>query len=435
MKSNVEVVDQIRRSIVVEASAEAVGRAHKAVLDNLRKDANIPGFRKGKVPDHMLIKRYGDEIEKETMKKVVQDTYPDAVADAGANPIGPPSVEPKGHLELGKPFGYKATFEVYPEFNLKEYEGINLEREKVDVTDAEVELELKRLQQHMTQLEPAPDGKLSAGMVAMIDFKGHAGGEVFPGSEAENYVIDFGSGNLLKDFEVQIEGMGAGDTREIEFHYPKDYFRKDIAGKKGAFTVKAKEVRRKIVPNLDDEFAKELGQYKMLDDVRADLKKKILDFKNLIERNKLIEQAIRSLIDRHKDLEVPTALIDSELGNMLEQLKKQMESQGRRIEDSKIDAKEFVKTNLEEAKNRARGYMVVSAIAAKEDVKVTDQEVDFRINQIATQQKQPAAKVRQDLEDKKQLSGIRSQLVFEKTLDLILSRAKIKDVKPKKPKK
>lgn len=435
MVATLEKVDSIRRRISVGASKETVDRARKAVLDKMRAELNIPGFRKGKVPDEMILKKYGDEVNTETIKKIVHETYPQAVSEVGANPISPPSVEPVDALEPGKPFSYRATFEIYPEVLVGEYEKLPLEREKVSVSDEEVEMELKKLQMQLTQLEPSPDGKVSKGMIAMIDFKGTAAGEPFPGSEAENYVVDFGSGNLLKEFEVQIEGMKMDEERVIEFDYPEDYFRKDIAGKRGRFTVKTKDVRRKIVPKIDDDFAKELGQYKTLKDVKADLKKRIHEYKELMVRNQLMEQAIRKLIEKHKDMDVPTTLIESELGNMIEQLKRRMEAQGQKFEESKIEPKEFVKANVKEATDRARGYMLVSAISAKEGVVVSDDEVEARIGRIAAQTRQPVEKVKQQAKKDNQLEALRSQIMFEKTLDLILNKAKIKEVKPKKAKK
>jgi len=340
-----------------------------------------------------------------------------------------------GKLVFGKPFTYKAIVEIYPVVEVKSYEGIALEKEKVEVSKDEIESELKRLQQQMTQLEPSPEGELEKGMVAMIDFNGKAGGEIFPGSEAENYVVDFGTGALLKEFEVQIKGMKTNEERDIEFHYPKDYFRKEVAGKKGEFKVKVKEVRRKIVPELNDEFAKELGEYKSLKDVRAELKKRILEYKEGVVKRNLMDQAVRKLIDDNQSLEVPSQLVDAELGNMLEQLKRQYEMQGRKFDDSKIDPKQFVQANVKEATERARGYMIVSAIANKENISCTDEELDKRIELIAQSNKQPVSKVRQELEKNKMIDNLRSQMVFEKTVDMILGKAKIKERKAKKEKK
>ena len=197
MKAKLEIVDSIRQAVEVEVSVDLVKVAQKKVMVKMKKEVKIPGFRKGKIPDDIILKKYGEEVREETLKQIVQDTYPTAVTDVGANPISPPSILPLGVLEDDKPFKYKATFEIYPEVEPSGYTALSLEREKVGVTDDEVELELKRIQQQMTQLEPSPDGEVGKGMVAMIDFKGTAGGEAFPGSEAENYVVDYESGNLL----------------------------------------------------------------------------------------------------------------------------------------------------------------------------------------------------------------------------------------------
>jgi len=299
----------------------------------------------------------------------------------------------------------------------------------------EVEAELGRLQQRMTQLEPMPEGEIGPDMVAMIDFKGTAGGKPFPGSEAENYVVDFGSGRLLEEFEVQIEGMKAGEKREIEFFYPEDYFKSEIAGKKGKFEITAKEVRRKVVPPIDDEFAKELGKYSTLSEVRADLKKRIAEFKELVERNRLKEQTIRTLIEKHRDLQVPFALIDAELGNMLEQLKQQMASRGQTLDESKFDSREFVKANVKEATDRARGYMLVDAIARQEGIEISDEDLEAKIAEMAAQSRRPVPELRKELQEKGLFERVRGQMRFEKTLDFILGRAKIKVKKPKKKEK
>jgi trigger factor len=432
MSVKLENVDSIRQSLEIEASKEIVEDAYAKALSDMRKEINLPGFRKGKVPDEIILKRYGDELKTETVKKVVQSTYPQAVSDAGAHPISSPSILPLGELDPKGNFSYKAIFEIYPEIEVGDYDKLKLEREKISVSAEEIDAEIKRLQMQMTQLEPAEDAGMGSGMLGMIDFKGTADGETFQGSEAENYVVDFGSGNLLKEFEVKIEGMKAGETRSIEFHYPKDYFRTEIAGKKGAFDVTVKEVRKKIVPELNDDFAKTLGNYPGLKEVREEIKKRIEDFKEHLQKNRLMEQTIRQLIEKHQGIEVPTTLIDAELGNMLENLKKQIEAQGKTIEDLKLDSKEFVKTNLKEATDRALGYMLVSAIAKKENVSATDEDVDQRIKAFADQNRQPFDKVKAQVEKENQLGHIKSQVIFEKTLDLIISKAKVKEVKPSK---
>ncbi len=435
MKSSLENLSPIRQKITVEVSADKVDKAYDAAIEKVRKEATIPGFRKGKVPEDVILKRFGNDVNTEAAKQVISASYPEAIKETDAKPISDPQIEISNPIEKGKPFTYSATIEIYPEVKATGYEGLSLTQQKTTVTDEEVEAELKRLQQQMTQLEPAEGKEIGEGIVATIDFKGTAGGEPFPGSEAENYVVDFGTGALLTEFEAQIKGMKAGEEKEISFHYPTDFFRREMAGKKGEFKVKVKELRTKVVPKLDDEFAKSLGDFKDLNAVRADLKKRIHDYKEGVEKNRLREQAIRELIAKNQNLEVPTVLIDSELGNMLEQIKRQYEMQGQKFDASKIDAKEFVAQNVKEATDRARGYMLARAVAAQEKLEITDEELDAKIAQMAAQSRSTPQQVRDYLNKNKMLDNFRAQILFEKTLDLIVNKAKIKMEKPKKEKK
>lgn len=434
MKTSLEKISSILHCITVESPVEAVTKAYDNALKKIARETDVPGFRKGKVPADIIIKRFGEKLETEAIKVLVINTYPKALEETGARPLDEPRIEPAGKFEKGKTFTYKASFEVYPEFTAKNYENLKLECEKVSVTDDEVEAELKRLQTQMTQLEPAPEGEVGPGMIAMIDFKGTAGGTAFPGSEAENYVVDFGTGNLLEEFEIEIKGMKASEERGIKFKYPENYFKKEIAGKEGLFKVKVRDVRKKIVPELNDDFAKDLGKYAALSDVRNDLKKKIIEYKESVVKNQLREAAVRDLIEKHKDLEVPTSIIDAELGNMLEQIERQLRARGQTLADAKVDPKQFVQANIKEATDRARGYMVANAIASQEKCEITDAELNERIALIAAQNRDTPAKTKQYLEKNKLLSNLRSQMLFEKALDFVLDKAKITEKKQKQKK-
>lgn len=435
MKSSIEKINSIRQKLTIEAEASQVDRALKEAIEKVKKDAKMPGFRKGKVPDDMIMKRHADEVKTEAIREVVRATYPEAVKETEARPISEPHVEIAGMIEKGKPFTYYATIEVYPEVEAKGYSGLTLTREKVSVTADEIDTELGRIQKQMTQLEPAEGGEIGPGMVAMIDFKGTAGGKTFAGSEAENYVVDFGTGALLQEFEVEIKGMKSGEERKISFHYPTGFFRRELAGKKGEFNVKVKEVRRKVVPELDDEFAKTLGDFKDLAAVKTDLKKRIAEYKEGLEQGKLREQAIRTLIEKNQDLEVPTALVDAELGNMLEHVKRQHEARGKKFDVKKIDAKRFVTENVKEATDRARGYMLARAISQKEEIEATDEDLEQRIAQMAAQSRSTPQQMKDYLNKNNAIDNLKSQIIFEKTLDLVVSKAKVKIEKPKKGKK
>jgi trigger factor len=296
------------------------------------------------------------------------------------------------------------------------------------VTDDEVDQEMKGLQKQMTQLEPAPDEALGKGVLGRIDFQGTADGKKFEGCEAKDFIVDLDEGNLMPEFEKSIIGMKEQEERDIEVVYPKDYFNKEIAGKKGAFHVKLKELRKKIVPELNDDFAKDLGPYKTLDEVRKALKQRIADIKEHHQRAAMQRQIIEQLA-ANQPIEVPDAMISRELGHMIEELAHQLEEQGKTLEDAGVDANTFVKEHLGEATLRVRGMVLANAIAEKEGIAVSDEEMNQRIAAIAIQSGQPENQVRQHMEKNNLLPGLKGQMQIEKTLDFIIDKAKIKEKK------
>jgi len=434
-KDIVEEVDGVKRRIEIKVSSETVDKARKSAFIKIKRDLVLPGFRKGKVPDAMILKHKEGEFIEETIKAVVQETYPSAVVEAGVVPLGAPSIEPDGKPEGGKEFVYKALFEVYPKVEPKGYEGLSLERNPVTVSEDDVESELKNLQKRMTQLEPAPEGVVDNGMMAIADFKGVADGKPFSGSDVKDYVVDLDSGELLKVFEDQIRGMKAGEERNISFDYPKDYFRDDLSGKHGEFNIKIKEIRHKIVPALDDEFAKTLGAYKTLNDVRAEIRKGMINYREMQEKNALIEQIMQKLLEINGEFDVPTALIDGELDGIFKRIKEQADAEGKPFDASKINPNDFVTAHYDEALKRARGFMMLRAIADKEGIEVEGKELDERLSMLASQSKKSLNAFKSEMEKSGTIDGIRIQILFEKTFDFLLEKAKIKEVKPKKSKK
>lgn len=427
MKHSVEQLSAIRRAVTVEVMAEDVEKAFQSAIQKINNEANVPGFRKGKIPEQVILQRFAKDVELEAVRALVRTTFPEAVREEGLSPLSEPEIETPSALLHGQPFTYKAIVEVYPTVAVEGVGGLTLKQMKIEVTDQEVEGELLRLQRQMTQLEPAAEGELGPGMIAMIDFKGTAGGEPFAGSEAENYIVDFGTGALLEEFEVEIKGMKEKEERAISFDYPKDFFKKEIAGKRGEFKVTLKELRRKVVPELNDEFAKELGQFTDLNAVRADIRKRIQEFKERMVASSLREQAIRGLIEKNQGLEVPTALINSELSNMIDQLRQQLEARGQKLDTDKVDPRKFVQENLKEATDRARGFMLVRQVMDEHKIEVTEEELSKRLEEMALEARATAQQVREYLEKNQQLEAVRSQLLFEKTLDMVVSKSKIEE--------
>ncbi len=430
LKTVLEKLKAVRHKINVEVSAEKAQKSAETALKAMQKEVDVKGFRKGAVPFDIIRKHLGVEAEREIAKQIVRDTYAAAIGQENAAPISDPSVQYETYAD-GQPFKYWAEFDVMPDITVPEYEGLKLEREKVEVTDQEIDGEIKRLQAAMTQLEPADDGILGAGMMALVDFHGTVDGKPFKGSDAENFVVDFGT--LLPAFEENIKGMKKGEEREIKITYPKDYFNQEIAGKEGTYHVKVKELRKKIVPELGDDFAKTLGKFENMNAVRADIKKHIANAKEEFQKRRLGTNAIRELSEKN-DFEVPEVMIQNELGAMLDDIARQLKAQGKTPEEVGFDTKKFIEDNMGEAKKRVRGYLIAFAIAKGVPLTVGDEELETRIAMIARQSNQPVDKVKAQFEKENLKERLKSQVLYEKTLDFIVSKAKVKEVKPKKEK-
>ncbi|MBI4126019.1 MAG: trigger factor [Deltaproteobacteria bacterium] len=430
MKATLETINTVSQAVSVEVSPEMVTQCRVQALAQVGKEMKVPGFREGKIPPEMVAQRLRPEaLAREIAETVVRATYLDAIRQVGARPISDPHIEAKPY-EASKPFHYRAVFDVYPTVVVDEYAGFKLECQEVEVSDAEMTGELEVLRQRMTQLEPVTDATVDAGMVALIDFKGTAGGKPFTGSEAKNFVVDYGAGRLLSQFETEIRGMKAGEHRHITFTYPNDYFNKDVAGKAGEFDVEVKDVRRKIVPELDDDFAKGVGKQNLAE-VRDDIRKRIGEVKEELERRKLHRQVIEELAKKYP-IDVPETMISAELSSMLEGFNRELEARGQTLEQAGVTAEIFVKQNYEEAKLRTRGFLLVSAIAKKENLAVTPDERETRLNLLSARLGQPLPQLKAHIEKNNLLPRIEGELLLEKALDFVVAKSKIKRVKPKK---
>lgn len=433
MKATLEPINSVSQAVTVEVPATTVEQCRQKILKKIADDAKLPGFRKGKVPLEMVEKRVGKDVDRDIVEEVVRQTYPDALRQVGGRPISDPRIDAKPLL-AGAPFSYKAIFEIFPEVKVEKYDGLKLSRDKIEVSADDVARELGILRQRMTQLEPAPEGELMEGMMALVDFAGTADGRSFEGSKAENFVVDFGSGNLLADFEAEVRGMKSGEKRSITFRYPADYFNKQVAGKEGKFEVTVKEVRRKLIPELDHEFAKSFGNFDTLQALEKDMKQRIHAHKDEHERRKLHRQIIEQLAGQQA-IEVPEVMVHAELSSMLEQLDRELKAQGQTLEKAGVDIQAFVKTNYGEALLRTRGFLLVHAIAKQGGLAVTDEEKSARIKALASQAGESEANIRSYLDKEGRMGRLETELLLEKTLDFILGKSKIKEVKAKNEKK
>lgn len=434
MKNALEDISSVKKRLKVEVLPEVVTAAREKAIHEIQKEANIPGFRPGKAPKEMVVQKFLKEIQKITIEGVVDQTLLPACNEVNVRPISAPEIEP-GLWQAAGGFSYHATFEVLPEIKIteKNYKGLKLEKEEVEVSSEEIEKEIERLQQALTQLEPLPDDTIIAdGLVAILDYTGKLDGKPFKSGEAKDFSVEIGSGNLLKDFEAGLKGAKKGETRALSFSYPNDYFNKELAGKKGEFNVTVKSVRKKAVPKLDDDFAKDLGNYKNMEEVRADAKKKIAAAKENEQTNHCYNAIVKNLTEEIK-FDVPEALVHNELHHMINELAKDLSAQGQDI--NKLDRNEVVKTLQPNAEFRVKSFLILNHLCELLKIEVKEEEMDARLENVAKSAQRPLPEIKAYYEKNRLMAPLRARITHEKVLELVLNEAKIKVVKPKSKKK
>ena len=296
MRVSVEEIDSIKKKVNVEIPEDQVVREVDSFYGELRKKAKIKGFRPGKVPRNILERHFKDYVRVEVIQKLIQGTYPQALSEAKLNPVSNPLIDP-GEIEGGKPFHYTATIEVKPEIKLEGYTGLKIEGRKEGPKDEEVEERLKNLQNLHANLrtvsEPRP---IQTGDFVILDYEARMENKPLEEGKATDFTVEVGSGRFIPDFEVKLVGLKPEEDKDIEVYFPEDYGYKKWAGKTLSFHVKIKEIKEKILPPLDDEFAKDLGDYSSFEDLKSKLKGEIEKEKELALQRQLKDQMVDQLL-------------------------------------------------------------------------------------------------------------------------------------------
>lgn len=412
--------------LTVEVDAKEFDQALDQAFRKVVKDVQVPGFRKGKVPRGIFEQRFGVEsLYQDAVDIVLPDAYMKAVEETGITPVDRPDVDVE-QIEKGQPLIFKATVTVKPEVELGEYKGLEVEEQDTTVTDEEVEEELKSLQEKHAELVVKEEGQVENGDTVVIDFEGFLDGEAFEGGSAENHTLEVGAGQFIPGFEEQLVGKTAGEETEIQVTFPEDYQAEELAGKETTFKVKIHEVKTKEVPELDDEFAKDVeDEVETLDELRENTKQRLQEQKEQSadqeKRETLVEKA-----SENATVEVPDAMVDSELDRMLQEFEQRLQMQGMTLDmyyqfagQSEDDLKEQMR---EDAQKRVRTNLTLEAIAAEENLEVTDQDIEDQLQEMASM-------YQTDVEQLKQMLGgnteaLNEDLKLKKAIDFLAEHAK-----------
>ncbi len=428
MKVQIEEISPIKKKLVIEVERKEFDQALDKAYNKLKKKVVIKGFRKGKVPRGILEKYYGAQTHMETMSEIVDRSYQEAIQQHQISAVDLPKI---GDLKMeeNQPITFTAEVEVQPKIEAKDYLEIKLEKQKTEVTDEELASELGALQKAHAQRVPVAEGAVAqVGHLAVIDYAGTIDGVPFDGSSAKQVQLELGAGRYLKDFEAGIKGMKKGESKDIDVHFPSDYGHEPLRDKTAKFKIDLHELKEESLPALDDEFAKDMGKYQTLDQVKNELREHMLKGKEAAERGELFKQILEFLLAKNP-FEIPQAMIDRELDYMLHTIKDQLNHQGLTLEKMGIGEEDWRAKNREEGVRRIKGFLLFDSIAAQNHLEVAEQDLEEKLSVIAQKYKQPVEAVKRYYQEHNLIRPLFNQVLEEKTLDYLISKAKIVEKK------
>jgi trigger factor len=424
MKVNVEDISLIKKKINVEIPEDQVIREVDSFYGELRKKAKIKGFRPGKVPRNILERHFKDYVKAEVLQKLIQDTYPAALSENNLHPVSDPMIDP-GELESGKPFQFSATIEVKPDIKLEGYVGLTIEGKKEGAKDEEVEERLKSLQDLHANLKTISEARpIQTGDYVIVDYQASIDNKPLEEGKGIDFTVEVGSGRFIPEFEEKLVGLKPEEEKEIEISFPEDYGYKKWAGKTVAFHAKIKEIKEKVLPLLDDEFAKDLGDYSSLEELKLKLRSEIERQKELALERQLKDQMVDQLLQANS-FELPESLVEGQAKTLVSDTKLRLAAQGMEIKNLGVSEEKLVDDYRETAKKQVRTFLILEKIADQEGITVTDEEAENRLKEISERIHQKFDVVKRYYEKNGLIPEIKAGIMSEKTLNFLLQKANI----------
>lgn len=428
MQVNVEVINTVKRKISVEVPAERVSAEIEKVFSGIQKKVTMPGFRKGKAPMPMIKKHYRGMMQEEVMRRLYEQTLFPSLAEHKLDPVDAPMIEEMPLVEEGSRFKYSALIEIMPNIVLNEYKGLSVQKERYVADPKSVDGEIERMRENMAQLIPMEDAKAEKGMVLTVDYTFAAPGHEEESSSGSDAQLELGSGHLMEGLEEGLLGMGLGETKEIPVTIPESYAKAELAGKQGAFTVSVKEIKKKELPELNDEFAQQFGEFETIEDMRA----KLAEMRDQQELNRIKSdlkvRIIDALIEKNP-LEVPDSMTRRQADFMLENLKQRLKSQNLSLEMMGMDEDGFKARYWDEAAQKVKGGLLVMSLVEKENITVEDEDLEARFKAIAAGNEAMIGHIRDFYSNQANAkNSLLAEIKEEKAINFLLEHAVVSEV-------
>ncbi|MCH2170055.1 trigger factor [Myxococcota bacterium] len=415
----------VLHSVEVEVEAEKVDQAYARAYRDLAKQVRVKGFRPGRVPRSVLERLYSASIADQIEQTLVGETLRDAVELAGLEPVSEPSIDAQPPTS-GEVFRYTLRVEVKPEIELFETSGLNAEKPAVSVSEEDVTRELETLRQHHApEVEEPADSLAREGTILWVDFVGRIDGEAFEGGSAQDARVEIGSGQFIPGFEEQLVGAIQGEDREVRVSFPEDYGNAELAGKEAVFQVHVDNLKRREPVPLDDEFAKDMGDFENLEALTERIRTDLVDSRERASKSHLHRTLMDSLIER-VPMTIPPSLVEQELGQQLQAAQQRLQGSVS-PDDANRQLSRWADEWRPRAERQVREALLLESVAGQQQIEVTEEEVRARLEELAGVQGVEAAALEKAYRDEASKRAIRRQLCDEKALEFLVAQANVVD--------
>ncbi|MCP3025518.1 trigger factor [Halobacillus sp. A5] len=413
-------------TLTVEVPAEDFNKALDEAFKKVVKQVQVPGFRKGKVPRKLFEQRFGVEsLYQDAIDIVLPKAYSDAVEETGIEPVDRPEVDVE-QIEKGQPLVFTADVIVKPEVELGDYKGLTYEVQSTEVTDEDIENELKQQQERQAELVVKEEGTVEDGDTVVMDFEGFVDGEAFEGGQADNYSLEIGSGSFIPGFEEQLVGKAPGEEADVQVTFPEEYHAEDLAGKEATFKVKIHEVKGKELPELDDEFAKDVDEeVESIDELKKKTRERLEEQKKTDAENQKRDTLVQKASE-NAQVEIPQAMVDTELDRMVSEFEQRLQMQGMTkdmyFQFTGQDEDALREQMQEDASKRVKTNLTLEAIAEAENVEATEEDINAELENMASMYQTDVAQLTQMLGGNTDM--VKEDLKVRKAIDVLAENSK-----------
>ncbi|KPK00089.1 MAG: trigger factor [Desulfobacterales bacterium SG8_35] len=423
MQVTINEVGGLTKKLKIVLPKEEVAKELDAGFRKIKNDARIKGFRRGKVPRHILERTYGQQVRAEVAEKLVQATYFNAVEKEKLDVVAHPEIKAPVFEEDGS-FSYEAEVDTRPQFELHDYKGVEIEKEEIEVTEAEIDSEIAGLRKEMAPLRSVEDRAAQENDIVIVDFDGYHDGEQMQQVHGEKVNVDVGTGRHGEEFENKLIGMKKGEESSVEVDFTAESPNPLLAGKKVEFKIKVHDIKERVLPELDDEFAKDVGEeFDSLAALRRHISEKIRAEKEQALEGEIADRIMQKLLEGNQ-FEVPSRLVQYEINEYIKQTEDTLRRGGLSLEAAGINRSEAEERYRETAVKRVRGDFILKKIAEQEDIKVQDEDINKGFARIAKQYNMTVSEVKGYFKNRDDMLPFINELLNEKILKFLSDEAK-----------